>query len=237
MAQYSLAQKLYEEGKYAKAERLFALADEPLKTHPKYERLKFLRAMSLYNLKQYHSAGYQFRSFTQLFPNSSKKEEAEYYIVNCYYHLTPEYYRDLTYGEKTLEEAEKFIRQYPRSNFMDDINEIVKDVTFRFQKKDFAKGELYYNLEHYKAAVKSFNNFLSDHPGSPLREKAYYLRFLSAAQLALNSVEEKKSERVREAFKYYEKFKTSFPHSSYLKEAEKWKAKLEDVEIQKTESI
>jgi len=235
--QYSLAQKLYEKGQYYKAERLFALADPALKSHPKYERLKFLRAMSLYKMKQYHSAGYQFRSFTRLFPKSTKKEEADYYIVKCYYNLTPEYYRDLTYGEKTLEEAERFIREYPNSKYLKDINEIVKDVSFRFQMKDFAKADLYYNLEYYKPAVKAFNIFLSDHPGSPLREKAHYMRFLSAAKLALNSVEEKQAERVAEALKYYHKFEQLFPESEYLDKMRKWKKKLDQLNESKKQTL
>ncbi|NPA43037.1 MAG: outer membrane protein assembly factor BamD [Chlorobi bacterium] len=238
MAQYSLAQKLYEQGKYAKAERLFALADEPLKTHPKYERLKFLRAMSLYHLKQYRSAGYQFRSFTRLFPKSSKKEEADFYIVKCYYNLTPEYYRDLYYGEKTLEEADRFLREYPGSSRTDEINRMVKDITYRFEKKDFEKAKLYYHLGYWKAAIKSFNLFLADHPGSPLREEAHYLRFMSAAQLALNSVESKQKERAEEALKYYEKFKNLFPQSQYLKKMTHWKDKLDQLlQEEKTEEV
>jgi len=225
--QYSLAQKYYEKGKYAKAERLFALADEAMKTHPKYERLKFMRAMSLYHLKQYHSAGYQFRSFTKLFPKSIKKEEADFYIVKCYYHLTPEYYRDLTYGEKMIEEAELFLREYPKSQYTKEINDMVKDVTYRFQMKDFAKAKLYYDLEYFKSAVKAFNLFLSDHPGSPLREKAHYLRFMAAAKLALNSVEAKKEERTKEALNYYKKFEYLFPQSEYLDKMKKWKEKLQ----------
>ncbi len=227
LEQYTLAEKLFDQGKYAKAERLYALADEPMKTHPKYERLKFHRAKSLYHLKQYHSAGYQFRTFTQLFPGSSKTEEADYYIVKCYYKLVPEYYRDLTYGTKMLEEADRFIREYPDSKFLDTINDMTKDITLRFQRKDFEKAKLYYNLEYYKSAVKSFDLFFIDHPGSPLREEAHYWRFMAAANLALNSVESKKQERIKNALKYYKKFKQIFPESKYLNKVEKVKKQLE----------
>ncbi len=228
LEQYRMGEKMYQKGKYAKAERMFALADEAMKSHPKYERLKFFRAMSLFKLKQYHSAGYQFRLFTKLFPNSSKKEEADFYIVRSYYELIPEYYRDLTYGEKMLEEADRFIRTYPESKFLDDINKMVKDVTLRFQKKDFEKAKLYYHLGYYKSAVKSFDLFFIDHPGSPFREEAHFLRFMAAAQLALNSIPSKKKERIEKALNYYEKFKNLFPRSEFSDKMERMKEKLEN---------
>jgi outer membrane protein assembly factor BamD len=227
LKQYGLAEKLYKQGKYAKAERLFAMAEEAMKTHPQYERLKFFRAISLFKLKQYHSAGFQFRAFTRLFPNSTKKEEADFYIVKAYYMLTPEYYRDLTYGAKMLEEADRFIREYPDSKFLDEINRMTEDVIYRFQKKDFEKAKLYYDLGYYKSAVKSFDLFFIDHPGSPLREEAQYLRFMAAAELALNSVESKKKERLEKALEYYNKFINLFPASKYAVKAKKMKSKLE----------
>jgi len=227
-AQYTMASQLFKEGKYAKAERLFALAENAYISRPEYERLKFMRAVSLYHLKQYFSAGYEFRQFTKLFPNSIKKEEADYYIVKCYDNLTPEYYRDLTYGEKTIEEAERFLKTYPDSKFVPEIKEISKKTLLKFDRKDFENAKLYYDLGYVKSAIKAFNNYLMDHPGSPFKEQALYYRFLAAADLALNSVEEKKKERTEQALKYFEKFKKAFPDSEYMKKAETYVEKLKN---------
>ncbi len=227
--QYQLGTKLYEKGKYARAERLFEMAEEALKTTPHYERLKYMKAKSLYEMRQYHSAGFEFRNFTRLFPNSSKREEAAFYIVKCYYELTPEYYRDLTYGVKMLEEAEQFLKKYPQSQFAGDVKKMSADIVYRIDKKDFENAKLYYNIGYYKSAIKAFNNFLADHPGSSFKEQAYYYRFLSAADLALNSVPSKMKKRAKQALEYLDKFKILFPQSEYLKEMERYGKRLQAI--------
>ncbi len=227
MAQYTLASKYFKEGKYNRAERLFTLAENYFKDKPQYERLLFMDAMSLYHMREYFSAGYKFRRFTVLFPNSSKKEEAEYYIVKSYYMLTPDYTRDLTYGEKTLEEAERFLSLYPNSPFAKDVKAISREIIHRFHKKGFENAKLYYDLGYYKSAIKAFNNFLSDYPGSPFREKALFYRFMAASDLAINSVESKKKERTQKALAYFKKLADTFPKSEFLKKARRKKQQLE----------
>ncbi len=229
MRQYKMGTKLYEKGKYARAERLFEMAEEALKTTPHYERLKYMKAKSLYEMHQYHSAGFEFRNFTRLFPKSSKREEAAFYIVKCYYELTPEYYRDLTYGIKMLEEAEQFLKRYPQSKYAEQVKKMSADIVYRLDKKDFENAKLYYNIGYYKAAIKAFNNFLSDHPGSGLKEQAQYYRFLAAAELALNSVPSKIKKRTEDALDFLKKFKAIYPQSKFLKEMERYGKRLQSV--------
>ena len=223
---YLLGSDLYKKGKYPKAERLFALAEQSYVGKPQYERLKFMRAMSLYHMRQYMSAGYEFRQFVNLFPHSSKNDEAYFYIIKCYQKLTPDYTRDLQYAEKTLEESERFFELYPQSQFIPQVKEISKEALRKLQHKEFARGKLYYDLGYFKSAMISLDNFLSDYPGSVFKEDALYYRFLAAAQLALNSVESKKAERTKTALHYYEIFKNRFPQSKYLKTAENFYKKL-----------
>ncbi len=223
---YLLGTQLYKKGKYPKAERLFALAENSYIGKPQYERLKFMRAMSLYHMHQYMSAGYEFRQFINLFPNSSKNDEAYFYIIKCYQHLTPDYTRDLQYAEKTLEESERFFDLYPQSKFIPQVKVISQEALQKLQHKEFAHGKLYYDLGYYKSAIITLNNFLSDYPGTLFKEDALFYRFLAAAQLALNSVDAKKAERTNTALRYYEIFKNRFPQSQYLKTAESFFKKL-----------
>ena len=230
MHQYHLAEKYFKQKKYARAARLFELSQEAVSRTPQYQRLKYMYAVSLFHLKQYLSAGFQFKAFTQLFPKSSKTEEAYYYMVRCYYELTPEYYRDLTYGEKMLEKSELFLNRYPNSKYAPEVKKMAADIIYRFNKKDFEHAKLYYDLGYYKAAIKSFNNFFADHPGSPLKEDASYYLFLSEADLALNSVAAKQAKRAAEAIKTGEKFLKEFPGSRYGKSVKKYLSKLKKLQ-------
>jgi len=226
-AKYKLAWKYYEAGKYRKADQLFEQVDRFYKRKPTYQRLLFAHAMTLYNMKYYVSAGEKFRKFSQLFPESSKAEEADYYIVLAYDHLAPKYSVDQAYTVRAMEEVAAFLKKHPFSKYKDEVNEINAKLQHRLEKKYFEIAKLYYNLERYRAAIKSFNNYLIDYPGSIYKEDALFYRFKSAADLALNSVERKKKERVQTAMEYYKNFMDKNPDTKYKKEADRLYEKLQ----------
>ena len=226
-AKYKMAWKYYEAGKYRKADQLFSQVDKFYKRKPAYQRLLFAHAMTLYHMKYYVSAGEKFRKFTQLFPESSKAEEADYYIVLAYKNLAPKYSVDQAYTVRALEEVAAFLKKHPFSKYKDEVNAINENLQRRLEKKYFEIARLYYNLERYRAAIKAFNNYLIDYPGSKFKEDALFYRFKAAADLALNSVENKKEERIRKAKEYYQNFIEKSTQSQYRKEAEKLYKKLE----------
>jgi len=226
-AKYKMAWEMYEKGKYRKADQLFTQIDKYYKFKPQYQRLLFAHAMSLYNMKQYLSAGELFRKFTRLFPESSKAEEADFYIVKAYYKLSPKYSVDQAYTERGIQEVAQFLKKYPYSKFKKEVNEINKELTQKIEKKYFEISKQYYNLDYYKSAIVAFNNFLIDYPGSIYKPDALFYRFKAAADLALNSVESKKEERLKKAVEYYKNFTQKYKNTSYQKEAEKLYNKLE----------
>ena len=220
-AKYKMAWKMYEKGKYRKAEELFHQVDKFYKFKPTYQRLLFARAMSLYKMKDYFSAGELFRKFTRLFPESSKAEEADFYIVKAYYELSPKYSVDQAYTIRGIEEIQQFLKRHPFSKYKDEINKINDDLTHKLEKKYFEISKQYYNLDLYKSAIVAFNNFLVDYPGSIYKADALFYRFKAAADLALNSVESKKQKRLQQAIDYYKNFINKYSNSSYKKEADK----------------
>jgi len=159
-AKYKMAWKYYEAGKYRKADQLFSQISGIYKRKPAYQRLLFAHAMSLYNMKYYVSAGEKFRKFTQLYPESSKAEEAAYYIVLAYKQLSPKYSVDQAYTERAMLEVDNFLKNYPFSKYKDEVNEINSELQYKLEKKYFEIAKLYYNLDRYKAAIRSFNNYL-----------------------------------------------------------------------------
>ena len=110
-AKYKLAWKMYKAGKYNKADQLFSQVDKFYKHKPVYQRLLFAHAMSLYHMKFYQSAGEKFRKFTRLYPESSKAEEADFYIVKAYEALSPTYSLDQGYTVRAIEEINSFFEK------------------------------------------------------------------------------------------------------------------------------
>ncbi len=231
-AKYKMAWKYYEAGKYRKADQLFSQIDKVYKRKPVYQRLLFAHAMSLFHMKYYVSAGEKFRKFTQLFPESSKAEEADYYIVLAYDRLAPKYSVDQAYTVRAMEEIASFLKKHPYSKYKDKVNAINAKLEHRLERKYFEIARLYYNLDQYRAAIKAFNNYLIDYPGSHYKEDALFYRFKAAADLALNSVERKKAARIQTAMGYYNNFRAISKNEKYQKQADKLYNKLKDAQTQ-----
>ncbi len=226
-AKYDLAWKYYKKEKYKRADQLFTQVDKVYRNKPVYQRLLFAHAMSLYHMKYYTSAGAKLRKFTQLYPESSKAEDAAYYIVKSYDILSPKYSVDQAYTKRAIEEIQAFIKKYPYSKYSKEINQMDAKLTARLEKKDLEISKQYFDLTMYKAAITAFNNFLIDHPGSKFTEEALYYKFKAMAELALNSVTSKKENRLRQAENQLSNFKKKYPDSIYLKELNKINKKIQ----------
>jgi outer membrane protein assembly factor BamD len=227
-AKYKMAWEYYKKKKYNKADQLFSQIDRFYKRKPQYQRLLFAHAMSLFKMKYYVSAGEKFRKFTQLFPESSRAEEADYYIVLAYDALSPKYSVDQSYTVRALEEIATFLKKHPFSKYKDEVNAINKKLQHRLEKKYFEIAKLYYDLDYYKAAITALNNYLVDYPGSDFKEDALFYRFKSAADLALKSVESKKKARLQKAMEYYKNFVAKSKNQDYIKKADKLYNKLQN---------
>merc|ERR1711974_316413 len=80
-----MATKLFEEGKYSKANKLFTQVIPKYRGKPQAERLMFMSAMCSFQLKDYYIAGYHFERFENSYPKSEKAEEASFLSAKSYY--------------------------------------------------------------------------------------------------------------------------------------------------------
>ena len=191
-----VAEKMYEKEKYGKAIRLYEQIAPTVKGKPSAERIFYYYAKSYYNAKQYYLAGYQFENFAATYPKSEKREEAAFLGAECYYKLSPVFSLDQTDTEKALTKLQKFIDMYPNSEYLPQANAYVKELNEKLEKKAFEIAKQYNTISDYKSALKAFDNFIADFPGTPFKEEALYYRLDSAFKLAINSVEYKKQERL-----------------------------------------
>ena len=129
-----------------------------------------------------------------------------------------------------LKKLQAFINSYPDSEYLAEANVLVKELDYKLEKKAFeiAKG---YNKtgphsRDYQAAITNFDNFLIDFPGTSFKEDAMYYRLDSAYKMAVNSVERKKEQRIKDALTYYKSFKKSFSESKYGEEVDKMQEEL-----------
>ena len=222
---FNLGTELYEAGKYGKANRLFAQIVPSYRGKPQAEKLMYMYSMSYYNMKDYHLSGYQLERFESTYPKSEKAEEALFLSAKSYYMLSPVFSKDQKETKEAIEKLQLFINKFPDSQYLSEANTLVKELDFKLEKKAFEIAKqynttAYYESSDYEAAIKSFDNFLLEYPGSSFREQAMYYRLESAHKLAVNSVEYRKKERLNIALGYFNAFKKYYPESEFYSEAE-----------------
>ncbi|MGY5847990.1 outer membrane protein assembly factor BamD [Salegentibacter sp. HM20] len=219
---YTTAEKLYNEAqeensnkKYRKAARLLEQIAPEYRGKPQGEKLSFLFADSYYQLGDYYLSSYQFERFIQSYPNSQRLEEAAYKKAISHYHNSPRYDLDQADTNKAIGELQNYIDTFPDGEFVDDANEKVAELRTKLEKKAYEIAKQYHHTENYVAAMTAFTNFIADYPGSPFRELAYYYRFDSAYQYAINSYRNLMEERLAQAETYAKSYKKYFPEGEY----------------------
>ncbi|NMH89444.1 outer membrane protein assembly factor BamD [Flavivirga algicola] len=226
---FKLGETLYNEGKFSKANRLFAQIVPNYRGKPQAEKLMYLYSNSFYKMKDYYISGYQFERFVTSYPKSEKLEEASFLSAKSYYMLSPVYSKDQKETKEAIEKLQEFINLFPESEHLSEANKLVKELDFKLEKKAFSIAKQYNQISDFPASIKSFDNFVFDFPGSELREEALFYRLDSAFKLAINSREYKKTldgivplkkNRLKTAKEYYASFKKLYADSKYIEDAD-----------------
>ncbi|GAA4885578.1 outer membrane protein assembly factor BamD [Flaviramulus aquimarinus] len=224
---FKMGEALYKEGKFAKANRLFAQIVPDYRGKPQAEKLMYLYSNSFYQMKDYYVSGYQFERFASSYPKSEKLEEATFLSAKSAYMLSPVYTKDQTETKEAIEKLQEYINVYPDSEYASEASKLVQELDFKLEKKAYSIAKQYNHISDYPASVRSFDNFVFEFPGSVLREDALFYRLDSAYKLAMNSIEYKNSlngiiplkrNRLKEAKEYSESFVKSYINSKYLED-------------------
>ena len=230
---FRVAEEMYDKGKFAKANKLFAQIVPSYRGKPQAEKLMFLYSKSYYEMKEYYLASYQFERFVSSYPQSEKVEEAAFLSGKSVYMLSPVYSKDQTETRDAIEKLQTFINLFPESEFLPQANELVKELDFKLERKAFEIAKQYNKIAgytgDYTASIKACDNFILDFPGSTYREEAYFLKLDSAYKMAMNSVEVKREGRLEKVELHYNNYKKSYSQSERMEDADKM---LEDANIE-----
>lgn len=226
---FNLGSELFDAEKYSKASRLFAQILPQYRGKPQAQKLTYMQAMCFYNTKDYNSSSYQMERFVNSYPDSEKVEEMAFLGAKSYYLMSPIFSKDSEDTKIAIDKLQEFINAFPESEFNDDANKLIFELDYRLELKEFNIALQYNVLTDYQAAIKSFENFLIDFPGSDLREKALYYRFDSAYKLAINSVVWRQKERIENAVGYFNSFKNTYNDSEFLDEMESKISELSEI--------
>ncbi len=224
---YTEATRLYDLGKYSKALRLFDQLASEYKGKPQAEKMFYMYSKSLYAIKDYMLAGYQFEKYVSSYPKSEKVEEAAFLGAKSYSELSPVFSLDQVDTDKAVDKLQNFIDAYPESQYLAEANSKMKILREKLERKSYENAKLYNSISDHKSAIVALDNFVIDFPGTNLKEKALFYKFDSTYKLAINSVYNKMEERLKTskiAYANLIKFKAD---SEYKNQADEMLARLD----------
>jgi outer membrane protein assembly factor BamD len=172
-------------------------------------------------------AGYYLGAYTQRFPYSPKAQEALFLSAMCSVKNSPEPSLDQNETELAINNLQQFIDTYPESTLVDSCNTIMDKLRLKLELKDYNSVKLYSKTENYRAAATSAITFIEDYPRSGFREEISYLLVRNSYYLTVNSIENKKCERIEQTIERYRTFVAEFPNSNYKTELNGYNEKMD----------
>jgi len=212
------AENFYKFGDFKRANRLFEDILPFYRGKPQAERLIFFHASSYYNLKMYYLSAAQFENFIKSYPKSEKFEEAIFMTAKCYYMLSPIHSLDQKDTNTAIEKLQIFINNYPNSIYVQEANNLISELQEKLEKKEFEISKQYYTIRDYKAAIRSVDNFIGEFAGTKYREEAMYYKFLSSYEIAVNSIQSKKIERLKDLKQLHSSIIKYYPETIFLEQ-------------------
>jgi outer membrane protein assembly factor BamD len=144
----------------------------------------------------------------------------------CSVNNSPEPSLDQNETELAINNLQQFINTYPESSLVDSCNRIMDKLRLKLEIKDYDAVKLYSRTENYRAAVTCALTFNEDYPRSKFKEEMNYLLVKNSYYLALNSVDDKKCERIEQTIERYRTFVNEFPISSFTLELSGFEEKM-----------
>lgn len=224
----SAAFYFFEQGDCDKASYLLEELQGAYRGQPRAKDVLFTYCQAKYDCGFYIISAYYYEQFAKLYPNEPRTPEATFMVGYCYFLESAPYYRDQEFTNKAISQFQLFINSYPYHQRVEEATNLIIQMRERLAEKDFETATLYFTLENFKAAVTSFEVFISEFPDSRYREEAEYMRFASAYYLANISIASKKKNRFLDAIDYFEAFADKYPNSVFLKDGEKLYAKAKE---------
>ena len=230
---YEAAKSYFGKGQNTKAAAILEELITILKGTDKAEESLYMLGMTYYNQGDFITASHYFSTYYNTYPRGTYTEQARFYSGKALFLDTPEPRLDQSSTYKAIQELQMFMEYFPASNRHQEAQQMIFDLQDKLVIKDYMAARLYYDLgsytgnssysttgNNYLACIVTAQNALKDYPYTKLREDISILLLRAKYDMAKESVEEKKEERMRDAIDEYYAFKNEFPESKYIKEVE-----------------
>jgi len=217
-----MAEQYFAAKKYIKAQAIYEDVMPYFKTEKEFEDIYYKYAYCAYYQRDFLNAENLFKSFLEIFPNSSKSEEVDYMRAYSFFKQSPKPELDQTSTIRAMGMMQTFINTHPGSARNKEANEIIDICREKLETKDRKAALLYYDLGQFRAAGVAYTALLNSYPESMQADEYKLMIIKSYYKFAELSVEEKQVERFEQVIGECNEFADRFPESKLKKEAEEF---------------
>jgi outer membrane protein assembly factor BamD len=167
------------------------------------------------SLESYVLAINEFKEFLTFYPTNPRADYAQYKLGYAHYKQMRGPQRDQTETREAVQEFETFVKKYPNSALLPEVQEKLRESRDRVSTSEDNVGYFYFRQKWYPGAIDRFKALLKSDPQFTARDAVYYYLAESLLKVKLDA----------EALPYLDRLVKEFETSEYL---EKAKARLEE---------
>jgi outer membrane assembly lipoprotein YfiO len=151
----------------------------------------------------------QFKDFIVFFPAHPKAPDAQMKIISINMRMMGSPDRDQRYAYKALPEINKFLQQYPDSDFVPIVKQWRADVEEKIATGEFGIGKFYEERNNYAGAMGRYKEIMNKYPDFSTIDEVYH--HIASDLEKVNNPDE--------AAIYYGKILSEYPFSRRVEEA------------------
>lgn len=231
---YQAALRYFNDKQYVKSQTLLDDVTAYFKGTERAEDVLAYLARSYMGQKAYESATDYYQAYVRNYPKGKYAAEAYFQIGHCQYLDSPDARLDQDITRKAIDAFTRFVDLYPESPYAEQAYVEIGELYDKLALKELKSAILYYNLgsylgNNYLSCEIVAKNALKEYPSNTYQEDFSWLIMQSKYQQMVNSFEDKKVERARDAQDEYYNFTTEYPNSKHRKEADKMMTQIKKV--------
>lgn len=223
---YQAALRYFNNKQYVKSQTLLDDVSSYYKGTERSEDILAYLARSYMGQKSYESATDYYQAYIRNYPKGKYAAEAYFQVGHCQYLDSPDARLDQKITKNAIEAFNQFVELYPESPYAEQAYQEMSEMYDKLALKELKSAQLYYNLgsylgNNYLSCEIVAKNALRNYPSNKYQEDFNWLILEAKYQQMVNSFEDKKLERARDAQDEYYNFVTEYPNSKHRKEAER----------------
>ncbi len=223
---YQAALLYFNQQQYVKSQTLLDDVSAYYKGTERSEDVLAYLARSYMGMKDYASAVEYYQAYVRNYPKGKYATEAYFQIGHGLYLDSPDPRLDQDITQRSIDAYTRFVEMFPESPYAEQAYTEMGEMYDKLAQKELYNARLYYNLgsylgNNYLSCEVVAKNALKNYPSNKYQEEFSWLILQSKYQQTVNSFEERKLERARDAQDEYYNFVTEYPNSKHRKDADR----------------